>query len=128
MHNNIRLVIIVIINVSIFELGSSMLIICVQFELISAVSPQSPFPYIHTTLYSHDIPGSHTHSHPRWNDNRFSGSTIMYNFATALLMARRKYGVRQKIKCRIMRNNSFLNLMVMIEMVKICVFLFFVYF
>ncbi|CAG7786452.1 unnamed protein product [Allacma fusca] len=57
-----------------------------------AIKESSPFPYIHTAFFSHHIPGSHTHVHPRWNDERFSGTTLIYNFATALLMARRKYG------------------------------------
>jgi len=57
-----------------------------------AVSPNSTFPNLHTTIFSHHIPGSHTHIHPRWNDDRYSGTTIMYAFATALLDARRRFG------------------------------------
>ncbi|ODN03880.1 39S ribosomal protein L37, mitochondrial [Orchesella cincta] len=57
-----------------------------------AIQPQNKFPYIHTSAFSHHIPGSHIHLHPRWNDDRFMGATIMTNFATALLMAKRKYG------------------------------------
>jgi large subunit ribosomal protein L37 len=57
-----------------------------------AFKESSPFPYVHTTFFSHHIAGSHTHSHPRWNNDRFSGTTIMYNFATAIMMARRKFG------------------------------------
>ncbi|CAL8135375.1 unnamed protein product [Orchesella dallaii] len=56
------------------------------------VQPLSKFPNIHTSVFSHHIPGSHIHLHPRWNDDRFMGATIMTNFATALLMAKRKYG------------------------------------
>jgi len=55
-------------------------------------NPDCPFPFIQTTLVSHHIPGSHTHVHPRWTDDRFSGTSVLINFATALLMARRKYG------------------------------------
>jgi len=60
---------------------------------ISAVQAESPFPYIHTTAFSHHIPGSFTHIRPRWNADRYAGCTVLYAFSTALLMARRKFGV-----------------------------------
>jgi len=61
-----------------------------------AYKQDSPFPFIQTAFVSHHIPGSHTHIHPRWNNDRFSGTSILFNFATALLMARRKYGIDVK--------------------------------
>jgi len=66
-----------------------------EISSIPAFTADSPYPYIHTSIISHHIPGSHTHIHPRWNDDRFAGSTIMYSFAAALSMARRIHGVSE---------------------------------
>jgi len=62
---------------------------------------ENPFPFVHTAVFCHDIPGSHTHIYPRWNDDRFKGTTILYGFATALQEARRRFGVKFKINTMI---------------------------
>jgi hypothetical protein len=43
-----------------------------------AFKADSPFPYIQTQFFSHDIPGSFTHIRPRWNEDRFSGSIVLH--------------------------------------------------
>lgn len=73
-----------------------LLLHCCIFNL-TGVSPSNKFSSIHTSIYSHHIPGSFTHLHPRWTDDRFAGTTIMYNFASALLVAKRKFGVSIQI-------------------------------
>ena len=57
------------------------------------ISSDSAFPHVHTAIFSHHIAGSHTHLHPRWNDDRFAGTSILYAFALGVLMARRRFGV-----------------------------------
>lgn len=78
------------------KLYTGIIIIFLLSLNLLGVSPSSKFANIHTSIYSHHIPGSFTHLHPRWTDDRFAGATIMYNFASALLVAKRKFGVSNK--------------------------------